>query len=189
MKKKVAIIDYGLGNILSAKNSFLKVSLQENISAEVYITSDPKKVFDSTHIVLPGQGAFKTCIENLFKIDGMVNALTEMTIIKKIPFLGICIGMQLLADVSYENGKHIGLGWIPGEIKKIEGKKLKLPHMGWNEIKITKPNKLVEKSSNNDFYFVHSYYFNCFDPENIIGISNYGSNFPSFIFYLFYKRV
>ncbi len=181
MKKMVVIVDYGLGNILSAKQSFLKVINEHNINAEVKITNNPKDIHNSTHIVLPGQGAFKSCMSNLSKISGMISALENKVIKNKNLFLGICIGMQLLADKSFENGEHKGLGWIKGEIKKIPSEKLKLPHMCWNEVKIVKKNPLIEMQEKNYYYFVHSYYYECFYSKNIVGTSNYGLEFASFI--------
>ena len=181
MNKKVAIVDYGLGNILSAYQSFLKVINDYNIDARAIITSNPKDLKDSTHIVLPGQGAFKTCMKNLLNIPGMIEELENRVIVNKTFFLGICVGMQLLADTSYENGKHKGLGWIKGEIKKIPSTNLKLPHMSWNEVKIIKKNPLIKNRKTIDYYFVHSYYFNCFDTNNIAGTTNYGLDFTSFV--------
>ena len=182
MKKKVTIVDYGLGNILSAQQSFLKVANDNNINASVVITNKPQIIADSTHIVLPGQGAFKTCINNLTKIQGMIEQLTNSVIQNKIPFLGICVGMQLLANISYEDGKHKGLGWIQGQIKKLPTNDLKLPHMGWNEVKIIKENNnLINSNEINDFYFVHSYYFDCEHNKNMIGTTEYGINFTSFV--------
>ena len=106
MKKIVAIVDYGLGNILSAKNSFFKVSENHKIDLEIIVTDNPKDLKYSTHIVLPGQGAFKSCIDGLLSIPGMEQELTKKVIDDKTPFLGICVGMQLLANISFENGKH-----------------------------------------------------------------------------------
>ena len=136
MKKIVAIVDYGLGNILSAKQSFVKVSKDNNIEADIKITNNEKDIDSSSHIVLPGQGAFETCMLGLKNKPGMINSLNENVIHKKKPFLGICVGMQLLANISYENGEHKGLGWIDGKIKKIPNSGIKLPHMGWNNVKI-----------------------------------------------------
>ena len=107
--------------------------------------------------------------------------LSKKVLINKTPFLGICIGMQLLANISYENGKHKGLGWIEGEIKKLPPNNLKLPHMGWNEVKITKKNNILKNGNINDYYFVHSYYFDCFLNNNIAGTTFYGVNFASFV--------
>ena len=134
MKKKIAIIDYGLGNVLSAQQSFNKVIKEYNLSASTTITKDPNLIDSSTHVVLPGQGAFKSCMSGLEKVSGMVDSLEKFALKNKKPFLGICVGMQLLAIDSEENGKHLGLGWIKGHIKKMPTKKLKMPHMGWNEV-------------------------------------------------------
>ena len=183
MDIKVAIIDYGLGNILSAQQSFLKVSDENDLNGNVFITNKPEDIDDSTHIVLPGQGAFKTCMDGLLNIPGMVNQLSKSVIQNKTPFLGICVGMQLLANISYENGQHKGLGWIDGQIRKLPTNNLKLPHMGWNDVEIiNNDNNLIRPQELKDYYFVHSYYFDCDHRKNIVGITNYGINFPSFIF-------
>ena len=182
MIKNVAIVDYGLGNILSTQQSFLKVVNDNNIKANVMITNQPRKIAESTHIVLPGQGAFETCMRGLSSIPYMINELTKSVVNNKTPFLGICVGMQLLANISYENGQHQGLGWIEGKIKKLPADNLKLPHMGWNEVEIlNKENNLIKKEKLKDFYFVHSYYFDCDNKKNIIGTTNYGINFASFV--------
>ena len=182
MKKKVTIVDYGLGNIVSAQQSFLNVVQKNNLKADVIISDKPEDIFSSTHIVLPGQGAFESCIKGLRNINGMINALEETVLKKKIPFLGICVGMQLLAEKGFENGIHEGLGWIKGSIIKLKSKELKLPHMGWNNIKIiNNSSKMKFITENKDFYFVHSYFFDCSNKQNIIGITNYGLDFPSIV--------
>jgi len=182
MKKKITIIDYGLGNIVSAQQSFLKVIKDNDFDAEVVISSNPSDIKNSSHVVLPGQGAFLSCINGLKKINGMLDALEKFAINDKKPFLGICVGMQLLADTGFENGKHNGLGWISGSIKKLESNDLKFPHMGWNEVKIVNvSHKTNFCTENNDFYFVHSYYFDCLDKKHIVGITNYGVDFPSIV--------
>ena len=182
MKKKITIVDYGLGNIVSAQQSFLKVIKDNGLDARVIISNSPNEILESSHIVLPGQGAFKSCIEGLKKIPGMISALEKSVIINKKPFLGICVGMQLLAEFGFENGKHAGLGWIKGCVKKIDFDNLKLPHMGWNNIKIINNfNKMKFSHENKDFYFVHSYFFECLDKKNIIGITSYGLDFPSIV--------
>ena len=119
MKKKIVIVDYGLGNIVSAQQSFLKVIQDNFFDAEVIISSRPSDIYASSHIVLPGQGAFSSCINGLKNIFGMIGALEDSVLIKKKPFLGICVGMQLLAEKGYENGVYQGLGWIKGSIKKL----------------------------------------------------------------------
>ena len=182
MSKKITIVDYGLGNILSAEQSFKKTIIDNNINAQVSISNVPEEIKNSSHVVLPGQGAFKSCISGLSKIEGMVDALKDFALIKKKPFLGICVGMQLLATDSEENGKHKGLNWISGNIKKLPDKKLKMPHMGWNEVipkKIKNNNLIIEKK---DYYFVHSYYFDCKNSNNIMAYSKYGIDFASIVF-------
>jgi glutamine amidotransferase len=183
MNKKIVVVDYGLGNIISAQQSFLKTIKDNNIKAEVVISNDPDVISNSSHIVLPGQGAFSSCMNGLKKIPKMIKTLEENIINYKKPFLGICVGMQLLAETGYENGAHQGLGWIGGSIKKLDVGDLKLPHMGWNNVKLKKNlfNKSLFFKEKDDFYFVHSYYFDCFDKENIIATTNYGINFPSII--------
>ena len=182
MKTKVVVVDYGLGNTVSAKQTFLKAAREEKKDFEVIISNNPEEIKKSTHIVLPGQGAFSSCMGGLRNISGMIDVLQNEVLKEKKPFLGICIGMQLLADKSYENGEHEGFGWIPGSIQKIAEKGLKLPHMGWNNINLTKNLTKVDFSTeNNDFYFVHSYYFKCLDKQNIVATTNYGINFPSIV--------
>jgi len=182
MKKKITIVDYGLGNIVSAKQSFLKVVAEKNFEAEVVISRNPRDIKESSHIILPGQGAFESCMNGLKKIPGMIDALEESVIKNKKPFLGICVGMQLLAEKSYENGQHLGLGWIKGSIKKLEVKNLKLPHMGWNSVVIVNQQTDMKFNlENEDLYFVHSYFFECSKKENVVGLTYYGSNFTSIV--------
>ena len=179
--KKITIVDYGSGNVLSAQKSFIKIAKDNNIDVEVLISKKLNDVKNSTHIVLPGQGAFSTCMNGLKKTDGLIDELSEFALIKKKPFLGICVGMQMLAKKSEENGDHEGLGWIDGQIKLLPGDNLKLPHMGWNLVIPTnsKYNNLI--STKNDYYFVHSYYFECADKDNILAETKYGTNFASIV--------
>ena len=179
--KKIFIVDYGLGNIHSAQQSIKKVIEEENQKAEVCVTDSAKDLHFATHIILPGQGAFASCMNGLKKIPGMIEELSENVLIQEKPFLGICVGMQLLANVGYENGKHAGLGWINGEIKKIPQYNIKLPHMGWNEVVIKKDNNLIKESEEQNYYFVHSYYFDCNSKENEVATTNYGLIFTSMI--------
>ena len=179
--KKITIVDYGSGNVLSAQKSFIKIAKDNNIEVDVLISKKLNDVKNSTHIVLPGQGAFSTCMNGLKKTDGLIDELSEFALIKKKPFLGICVGMQMLAKKSEENGDHEGLGWIDGQIKLLPGDNLKLPHMGWNLVIPTnsKYNNLI--STKNDYYFVHSYYFECADKDNILAETKYGTNFASIV--------
>jgi len=180
MKKTITIVDYGSGNLLSAQQSFIKAASSIGIDAEIQISNNPKKLELSTHVVLPGQGAFKTCMDGIQKIPGMEDELNQFVKIKQRPFFGICVGMQLLADSSEENGNHQGLGWIEGTIKKLPGADIKLPHMGWNSIKIVNKNSEI-KPAENDYYFVHSYYFDCTKSNDILAETKYGINFPSIV--------
>ena len=178
--KKITIIDYGSGNVLSAQKSFVKIANENNITSKVIISNNVNEIKDSTHIVLPGQGAFSTCMNGLKNIKGLIDELYNHAINKKKPFLGICVGMQMLANKSEEKGLHQGLGWIEGKIKKLPDTNLKMPHMGWNIVKpITNNNNLIKKPE--DYYFVHSYYFECAKRENILAETQYGINFSSIV--------
>ena len=176
---QITIVDYGSGNVLSAQKSFIKVTNDNNINSKVLISNDLKDIKNSSHIVLPGQGAFNTCMEGLKNKPGLIEELYDFAIIKKKPFLGICIGMQMLATSSEENGFHKGLGWIEGKIKLLPSNQLKMPHMGWNSVRPTNNNNLI--SGTNDYYFVHSYYFDCKNNENILAETQYGISFSSIV--------
>ena len=180
MKKTITIVDYGSGNLLSAQQSFIKVVKLIGVDAEIKISNKPECLKHSSHVVLPGQGAFKTCMDGIKKIPGMEEGLNEVVKVKQRPFLGICVGMQLLAEKSQENGNHQGLGWIRGTIKKLPNDDIKLPHMGWNEVKTVNKNSQI-KPEENDYYFVHSYYFDCTNSEDVVAETKYGINFPSIV--------
>ncbi|MDA7573541.1 imidazole glycerol phosphate synthase subunit HisH [Candidatus Pelagibacter sp.] len=172
----VTIVDYNSGNISSVINSFKAVA-KDKVNIEV--TSDLKKIKSSDKVVLPGQGSFKSCVEALKSIEGIVDALNEFAINKKKPLLGICVGLQMFADIGYEETETKGLGWISGKVSKIDNQngKYKLPHIGWNQINIIKDSKIFKDIENNShMYFVHSYEF---IPENknvISAITNYSSD-------------
>ena len=136
----IAIIDYESGNISSVINSFKKASVNQNIEIKIKVTSDIKTILSSDKVILPGQGSFKNCTESLEKIQGLKDTLNEFAIIKKKPLFGICVGMQMFADVGYEEVETKGLGWIPGKVLKIDNQngKYKLPHIGWNQVNIKK---------------------------------------------------
>ena len=172
----VTIVDYNSGNISSVINSFKEVA-KENIQIEV--TSNLDKIKSSDKIVLPGQGSFKSCVDALNSIDGLVDALSEFTMIKKKPLLGICVGLQMFADVGYEEIETKGLGWISGRVSKIDNQngKFKLPHIGWNELNIVKNSQIFKDIKNKShMYFVHSYEFIPEDKNVISATTNYSSN-------------
>ena len=159
----VAIVDYNSGNISSVINSF-KEAAQDKIN--IQITSDLNKIKLSDKVVLPGQGSFKSCIEALNDIEGLVETLNEFVVTNKKPLLGICVGLQMFADLGYEEIETKGLGWLPGKVSKINNKNgaYKLPHIGWNQINIVKDSRIFKDIENNShMYFVHSYEF---IPEN-----------------------
>ena len=155
----VTIVDYKSGNISSVINSFQAVA-QDNIN--INVTEDLNQIKSSDKIVLPGQGSFKSCIDALNNIRGLVDTLKDFALVNKKPLLGICVGLQMFADVGYEEAETKGLGWIPGKVSKIDNKngKYKLPHIGWNEIEFMKNSKIFNGIENKShMYFVHSYEF------------------------------
>mgnify|MGYP006137987161 FL=1 len=158
----IAIIDYGSGNIKSVINSFKVVCINQNIETKIDVTSDLKIISNADKIILPGQGSFKNCVESLLKINGLKDTLNDFAITKKKPFLGICVGMQMFADIGFEETETKGLGWISGNVEKIDNKKnqFKLPHIGWNELSLLSNSKLFKDiKENSHVYFVHSYKF------------------------------
>ena len=172
----VTIVDYSSGNISSVINSFKEVA-KDKVNIEV--TSDLKKIKSSDKVVLPGQGSFKSCVDALNKINGLVDTLNEFAISKKKPLLGICVGLQMFADVGYEEIKTKGLGWISGKVSKIDNQngKYKLPHIGWNQINILKDSKIFKNIENKShMYFVHSYEFSPEDKNVISATTDYSSN-------------
>ena len=172
----VTIVDYNSGNISSVINSFTEVA-KGTVNLEV--TSDYKKIKSSDKVVLPGQGSFKSCIDALNRINGLTDTLDEFVINKKKPLFGICVGLQMFANVGYEETETKGLGWLPGKVLKIDNKngKYKLPHIGWNQINIVKDSKIFKDVENNShMYFVHSYEFIPEDKDVISAITDYSSN-------------
>ena len=173
---KVTIVDYNSGNINSVINSFKQVA-KDKINIEV--TSDLNKLKSSDKVVLPGQGSFKSCVEALDKIRGLKDTLNEFAISNKKPLLGICVGLQMFADIGYEETETKGLGWISGKVSKIDNRngKFKLPHIGWNQINIVKDSKIFKDIENNShMYFVHSYEFIPKDKNVISTTTDYSSN-------------
>jgi len=172
---KVTIVDYQSGNISSVINSFKEVA-KDKVNLEV--TSDLNKIKSSDKIILPGQGSFKSCVDSLNNINGLVDALKEFAITNKKPLLGICVGLQMFADVGYEETETKGLGWISGKVSKIDNQngKFKLPHIGWNEIEIVKESKIFKDIKNKShMYFVHSYEFVPEDKLVISATTDYSS--------------
>ena len=172
----VTIVDYNSGNISSVINSFKEVA-KDKVNIEV--TSNLAKIKSSDKVVLPGQGSFKSCVDALNNINGLVDTLNEFAIEKKKPLLGICVGLQMFADIGYEETETKGLGWISGKVSKIDNQngKFKLPHIGWNEIEIVKDSKIFKNiDSKSHMYFVHSYEFIPSDENVISATTDYASN-------------
>jgi glutamine amidotransferase len=171
----VTIVDYNSGNISSVINSFKEVA-QNKVNIE--ITSDLNKIKSADKIVLPGQGSFKSCVDALNNIDGLVDSLNDFAINNKKPLFGICVGLQMFADIGYEETETKGLGWISGKVSKIDNqdRKYKLPHIGWNQINIIKESKIFKDIKNSShMYFVHSYEFIPNDKNVISATTDYST--------------
>ena len=178
----VALIDYGSGNLASAAKALARAA--EATKHQIITTADPQVVKDAERVVLPGVGAFADCMRGLSAVPGMVPMLRDKMLKDGAPFLGICVGMQLLATVGKEFGDHLGLGWIAGEVVKISPSDpaLKIPHMGWNELKIVQRHKLLDGiDSGAHAYFVHSYHFVPALPDDLIATTDYGQSLTAMI--------
>ena len=171
----ITIVDYSSGNISSVINSFGEVCKSKY---KINVSSDLKIISSSDKIVLPGQGSFKSCVDSLNKIEGLNETLNQFVFDQKKLLLGICVGMQMFADVGYEENETKGLGWISGKVSKIDNQnqKFKLPHIGWNEITITKDSSIFKNIDNKShMYFVHSYEFIPEDKSVISSTTNYST--------------
>ena len=184
--KLVSIIDYGCGNIRSVFNAFNAIREKKNI--KVLVTSEEKEIKRANYLVLPGVGSFESCIKGLKK-SNLLGIITQKVKDDYIPFLGICVGMQMLATHSFENGKYEGLNWIKGEVKKVQKtrERLKIPHMGWNNLEIKKETAFIKKLKTKlefekvSAYFVHSYNFLTKNEDNKIMTVNYGQEITAMV--------
>ena len=167
----IALVDYGAGNLRSVANALTAAAGARAV--EVRTTSDATEVASADRIVLPGVGAFGQCAAALRALPGMEAALNDAVMRRRVPFLGICVGMQLMAEQGQEHGTHRGLGWIGGEVVRLSpaDTSLKIPHMGWNKVAPAAPHALVEPG---EAYFVHSYHFQVRDPAELIATTDYG---------------
>ncbi|MFQ5773795.1 MAG: imidazole glycerol phosphate synthase subunit HisH [Kiloniellaceae bacterium] len=175
---RVAIVDYGSGNLRSAAKAFERAAAEAGLSVDVTVTAAADAVAGADRIVLPGVGAFADCRRGLDALPGMVAALEHAVLRRARPFLGICVGMQLMATVGREDGDHSGLGWIPGEVVALTpaDPALKVPHMGWNELKIAAAEHpvLARLGPNPHVYFLHGYRFRPADPAHTLAAVDYG---------------
>jgi imidazole glycerol-phosphate synthase subunit HisH len=181
---KVAIIDYGSGNLRSAAKAFERAAAEAAIAADIVVTAEPQAVAEADRIVLPGVGAFADCRRGLAAVPGLEAAMCEAVIARGRPFLGICVGMQLMAERGREVETVAGLGWIGGEVVAIEphDPSLKIPHMGWNEIEPrTAHPLLVGLAAGAHAYFVHSYHFRLADPKDVVAVTDYGGPLAAII--------
>jgi len=175
----IAVIDYGSGNLKSAAKALETAANNVNKNLKIEVTSDPKKISQADKIVLPGQGSFRDCYLGIKKIPELAETLNEFVLEKKKPILGICVGMQLFAKIGYESRETKGFGWIDAEVRKINNmnKKIKLPHMGWNEIELKKDCFLFSNIKNKSHvYFIHSYEFMTNEKECVVATTNYGNS-------------
>jgi imidazole glycerol-phosphate synthase subunit HisH len=175
----LTVVDYGVGNLRSIAKSIEKANSDNNLNYSVKVSSDVIDIKKSDKIVLPGQGSFKACKDGINNIKGLQEELNESVLIKKKPIYGICAGMQLFATVGHEEEKTLGLNWIPGEVIKLNlgASNLKIPHMGWNELKIESNSKVFEYKINKDHaYFIHSYEFIPNDKTIVSITTNYGKD-------------
>jgi glutamine amidotransferase len=176
----VAIVDYGSGNLHSAAKAFERAARDSGTGQPIVVTNDPHVVAAAERVVLPGVGAFADCRRGLDAVDGMVEALDEAVHEKGRPFFGICVGMQLLAERGREYEVTPGLGWIAGEVDRITptDPHLKIPHMGWNTLNVTRPHKLIEGlalgADGRHAYFVHSYEFKVAERADLVAEADYG---------------
>ena len=180
----VAIINYNAGNLASLYNSFLKVSKNRKKKVNIFITEKPYKLKQADKVILPGVGDFSACKNQLIKIEGMVEAINDFVFKKKLPFLGICIGMQLMAKKGFEFEPTNGLNWINGQVERIQldDPSLKIPHMGWNEIAIDHDHAILKDIKNGDhFYFVHSYQMRVFSHEERLAHVDYGGDITAIV--------
>jgi len=181
MPETIAVVDYGSGNLRSAAKALERAATDVSLPHRIEITSDPKAVRAADRIVLPGVGAFADCMAGLTAVDGLKDALAEAVVAKGRPFLGICVGMQLMAEAGVEFGRHAGLGWIAGEVRRLApaDAALKIPHMGWNRLAFVRPHPLFAGLDEPFVYFVHSFAMRPARPADLVATADYGGAFAA----------
>jgi len=180
----VAIVDYGSGNLRSAAKAFERAAAENGVSAEIRVTSAPETIAGADRIVLPGVGAFADCRRGLAAVSGLEQALDDAVTSRARPFLGICVGMQLMAERGREFETIDGLGWIDGEVVAIEpaDSALKIPHMGWNEIEPRSSHPLLAGlGAGAHAYFVHSYHFRLANSRDLLAVTDYGGSLAAVV--------
>jgi glutamine amidotransferase len=183
----VAIIDYGSGNLHSAAKAFERAAREAGTGQSIKVTAEPSEVLSAERVVLPGVGAFADCKQGLAQISGMIDALEQSVRRDGKPFLGICVGLQLMAERGLEHGPTPGLGWIGGEVRQIEPKdtSLKIPHMGWNTLSVARPHRLLDGIPTGEnglhAYFVHSYHFVPSVTDTLVATTDYAGPVTAFV--------
>ncbi|MBT5266099.1 MAG: imidazole glycerol phosphate synthase subunit HisH [Rhodospirillaceae bacterium] len=185
----VVIVDYGSGNLRSAAKAFERAASESSLNMPIKVTAAPKDIAQASHVVLPGVGAYADCRAGLGAIPGMIEALAEHAIQKARPFLGICVGMQLMAEAGFEHGRTDGLGWIKGEVRALkpapnpDGRPLKVPHMGWNRLGFPHPgHPLLDAMGSEPYvYFVHGYHMQLRNPDETLAETDYGGSITAMI--------
>ncbi len=184
------IIDYGSGNLRSVENAFFNSITENNLKCKIKVTSNLQSITNADLLILPGVGSYPDCKKGLQEIDGLIEVLSEQVIYKKKKFLGICVGMQLMFDYSVEKKKTTGFGWLSGNFDKIKingfdylGRNFKIPHMGWNNLKLENTNHPLLKniSEKDQYYFVHSYYLQESERDQVIANTNYCHQIPAIV--------
>jgi glutamine amidotransferase len=184
---RLAIIDYGSGNLHSAAKAFQRAAHDNSLDTEVLVTSIPEELRQAERIVLPGVGAFKDCRNGLMAVPGMWETLEEEVTVKAKPFLGICVGMQLMASCGLEHDVTLGFGWILGNVKPIapRASSFKIPHMGWNTLECRKPHALLEGINVGEnglhAYFVHSYHLDARDHADVVATTDHGTTVTAMV--------
>jgi glutamine amidotransferase len=182
LTQTVALIDYGSGNLRSAEKALVEAARRSGSGASIITTAEPEVIAGADRIVLPGVGAFNACMDALQSRPGLVDAMTEAVKDRGVPFLGVCVGMQLLATRGLEFGERAGLGWIAGEVRMLAPSETtaKVPHMGWNTLHITHPHALLGAAGEDvHMYFTHSYAFDAADPETVVATTDHAGRFAA----------
>ncbi|MCC6918247.1 MAG: imidazole glycerol phosphate synthase subunit HisH [Alphaproteobacteria bacterium] len=181
MTETIAVVDYGSGNLRSAAKALERAACDASLPRRIEITSDPNAVRAADRVVLPGVGAFADCMAGLTAVEGLKEALTDAVIARRRPFLGICVGMQLMAEAGVEFGRHAGLGWIAGEVSRLTpaDPALKIPHMGWNRLAFARPHPLFAGLDDPFVYFVHSFAMRPARPADLVATADYGGAFAA----------
>lgn len=183
MAQTVAILDYGSGNLRSVEKAFEHAARERGLACRIAVTDDAELVAGADRLVLPGVGAFGACMQGLSSRDGLVEALQHGVLVEGRPFLGVCVGMQLLATEGLEFGRHDGLGWVPGYVSAIETQTadIRTPHMGWNALRLEGQHPVLDGLDAEAFYFAHSYRFECENNAQLYAVTDHGGPLPAAI--------